>query len=110
MTGGAEHPAEPTPWLFGLIVAVACAVFATLVLIGLYDLVGNAQRWLGLVAVAVVAVTGALTLMPRWAGAARSAPTVTAVEASSETGLDELFGADEPAELETPDEDVDDRA
>ncbi|MCH5643179.1 MULTISPECIES: DUF2537 domain-containing protein [unclassified Gordonia (in: high G+C Gram-positive bacteria)] len=55
MTGGAEHPAEPTPWLFGLIVAVACAVFATLVLIGLYDLVGNAQRWLGLVAVAVVA-------------------------------------------------------
>jgi hypothetical protein len=59
---------------------------------------------------AVIAVTVALVSVPRWAGAARSSPTVTAVEEPSETGLDELFGADEPAELEAPDEDVDDRS
>lgn len=49
---------------------------------------------------AVVAVTVFLVLAPRWAGAAKAAPAVTAVEAH--TGLDELLSPDRPAELEAP--------
>ena len=47
--------AEPTPWGYGAIVPVICAVFATLVLLGLYELIAGAQRWLGVLAVVVVA-------------------------------------------------------
>ncbi len=48
---------------------------------------------------AVLAVTAALTLLPRWAGTARSAPVVTATE--STTGLDEML---EPEALEAADD------
>ncbi len=47
---------------------------------------------------AVIAVTAALALLPRWAGAARSAPVVTATEGSA--GLDELLEADQPQAIE----------
>ena len=46
----------------------------------------------------MIAVTAALALLPRWAGAARSAPVVTATEGS--TGLDELLEADRPEAIE----------
>jgi hypothetical protein len=52
---------------------------------------------------AVLAVTAALALLPRWAGAARSAPVVTATE--STTGLDEMLEAERPEELEAASDD-----
>lgn len=51
---------------------------------------------------AVIAVTVGLTLMPRWAAAAKAAPTFSAVEPNA--GLDELLTADPPAELESAEE------
>jgi hypothetical protein len=51
---------------------------------------------------ALVAVTAALSLLPRWASAARSAPVVTATEDDT-AHLDELF-ADEPEALEAADD------
>jgi len=56
----AESPAwvgadEPTPWGLGSIVAVICALFGAFVLVGIYELIGNIQRFLGLAAVVVVA-------------------------------------------------------
>ncbi len=53
---------------------------------------------------AVLAVTAALVLMPRWAGAARSAPVVTATE--SNTGLDELLEPDQPEAIEAATDDA----
>lgn len=46
---------EPTPWALGLIVAVASSVFAALLLIGVYGLIGGIRPWLGVLAVFVVA-------------------------------------------------------
>jgi hypothetical protein len=52
---------------------------------------------------AVVAVTVALTLLPRWARAAKAEPSLISA-APATTGLDELLGTEEPAELEAPQE------
>ncbi|WP_279105153.1 DUF2537 domain-containing protein, partial [Gordonia paraffinivorans] len=43
------------PWGLGSIVAVICALFGAFVLVGIYELIGNIQRFLGLAAVVVVA-------------------------------------------------------
>lgn len=47
-------PHEPTPWALGLFVTAACALFWTFVLVGVYELIGAALAWLGVLAVAVV--------------------------------------------------------
>ncbi len=52
---------------------------------------------------AVLALTAALALLPRWAGAARSAPVVTATE--NTTGLDEMLEPDRPEALEAASDD-----
>lgn len=46
---------EPTPWALGMIVGVACALFAAFVLVGVYLLIGEILRFLGIAAVLVVA-------------------------------------------------------
>lgn len=51
---GADH--EPTPWTLGLLVTAVCALFCTFLLVGVYELIGGAVRWLGVLAVAVVCV------------------------------------------------------
>ncbi|MEO9327090.1 DUF2537 domain-containing protein [Gordonia aurantiaca] len=48
-------PAEPTPWGLGIIVAVFCALFGAFVLVGIHELIGNIQRFLGIAAVLIVA-------------------------------------------------------
>ncbi|MEE4025624.1 DUF2537 domain-containing protein [Gordonia sp. PKS22-38] len=55
--GGGDRFAvdEPTPWVLGLFVTVFHALFATLLLVGVYDLIGGFVTWLGLLAVLVVA-------------------------------------------------------
>ncbi|MFW0795812.1 DUF2537 domain-containing protein [Gordonia sp. CPCC 205515] len=47
---------EPTPWVLGLFVTAVCALFWTFVLVGVYQLIGAAISWLGVLAVAVVCV------------------------------------------------------
>ncbi|GAA3723519.1 DUF2537 domain-containing protein [Gordonia hankookensis] len=49
---------EPTPWVLGLLVSAICALFATCLLVGVYELIGGVLSWLGLAA--VVVVTGGL--------------------------------------------------
>ncbi|MBR7195112.1 DUF2537 domain-containing protein [Gordonia hongkongensis] len=46
---------EPTPWALGLIVGASCALFAAFVLVGVYLLIGEILRFLGIAAVLVVA-------------------------------------------------------
>lgn len=54
---------------------------------------------------AVLALTAALALLPRWANAARSEPAVTATE--STTGLDEMLEpADQPESLQAASDDA----
>ena len=54
---------EPTPWASGLFVATTCAIYCSLLLVGLYTLVADitpwsvAARWIG-VAVAVLVAGG----------------------------------------------------
>ncbi|MYR06603.1 DUF2537 domain-containing protein [Gordonia sp. SID5947] len=48
--------AEPTPWVLGLMVSAVCALFATCLLVGVYELIGGVWSWLGLAAVVVVTV------------------------------------------------------
>jgi hypothetical protein len=52
---------------------------------------------------AVIALTAGLALLPRWAKAARAEPSLTST-APTTTGLDELLGPEQPAELEAPPE------
>ncbi|MXP22691.1 DUF2537 domain-containing protein [Gordonia sp. HNM0687] len=47
---------EPTPWALGLLVTLVSAVFATLLLVGVYELIGSLVTWLGLAAVFVVSI------------------------------------------------------
>lgn len=53
---------EPTPWVLGLLVTLISAVFATLLLVGVYELIGSLVTWLGLAAVLVVALGMGWTL------------------------------------------------
>ncbi|MFW0785416.1 DUF2537 domain-containing protein [Gordonia sp. CPCC 206044] len=50
------HTTEPTPWGLGLIVTTSAALFATFLLVGVYELIGGVLSWLGLIAVLVVCV------------------------------------------------------
>ncbi|GAB90621.1 hypothetical protein GORHZ_113_00020 [Gordonia rhizosphera NBRC 16068] len=45
---------EPTPWVLGMIVTTACALFATFMVVGVYELIGGFARWLGVAAAVVV--------------------------------------------------------
>lgn len=49
---------------------------------------------------AVTAATVLLTLLPRWAGAAKAAPALA--EPAPRTALDELLSAETPREVEAP--------
>lgn len=55
-SGERDPVSEPTPWVLGLIVTAAFALFATMLLVGVYELIGGLQRWLGVAAVAVVCI------------------------------------------------------
>lgn len=52
---------EPTPWATGLLVAAACAVYCSLLLVGLWALVADiapwtsGSRWIGVVVAVLVA-------------------------------------------------------
>jgi VIT1/CCC1 family predicted Fe2+/Mn2+ transporter len=51
-----DRVVEPTPWGLGIIVTIACALFATFLLVGVYELIGGLVPWLGVAAVVVVTV------------------------------------------------------
>lgn len=45
---------EPTPWILGITVTAVFAVFTTLIVVGVYSLIGSIARFLGVAAVVVV--------------------------------------------------------
>ncbi|MGV9710940.1 DUF2537 domain-containing protein [Gordonia sp. NPDC003424] len=50
------HAREPTPWALGLFVTAVFALFWTFVLVGVYELIGGVEHWLGVIAAAVVCI------------------------------------------------------
>ena len=61
---------EPTPWVSGLFVATTCAIYCSLLLVGLYTLVADitpwsvAARWIGVAVAMLVAGGLGWTLWP----------------------------------------------
>lgn len=47
---------EPTPWGLGLVITAASALFATLLLLGVYELIGGVAAWLGVASAGIVCI------------------------------------------------------